>query len=95
MNLLDFISNLWPSLVRGTIQGSAALIGVYLACRFMPRLPAWSKTWLWRLAWLRVIIAFITAASFSLAILPSPKLASVYTTFTASPPSEPQIEVSQ
>src|SRR5690242_3987917 len=90
MNLLDFMPNLWPSLVRGTIQGSAALIAVYLACRLIPRLPARAKSWLWRLAWLRVIIAFITAASFGLAILPPPKPAPVYATFTL-PPS-PQLD---
>jgi beta-lactamase regulating signal transducer with metallopeptidase domain len=82
MNLLDFTPNLWPAIVRGTLHGSIALMAVFLACRLIPRLPVSAKCWLWRLAWLRVIIAFVSSSSLNIPVLPAPKTAPVYATFT-------------
>jgi beta-lactamase regulating signal transducer with metallopeptidase domain len=86
MNFFDFTANLWPAIVRGTLAGSIALIAVFLVCRLIPRLPAWTKSWLWRLAWLRVIIAFITAAALIIPVLPNAKPAPLYASFTIASP---------
>jgi beta-lactamase regulating signal transducer with metallopeptidase domain len=89
MNLLDLTPNLWRAIARGSLHGSIALIAVFLACRLIPRLPASAKSWLWRLAWLRVIIAFVSASSVNIPVLPAAKPAPVYATFKfPSPPAE-------
>jgi beta-lactamase regulating signal transducer with metallopeptidase domain len=71
MNPLDLSSTLWPVLTRATFHGSVALAAVFVICRLFPRVAATAKCWLWRLAWLRVILAFATGATLSLPLLPA------------------------
>lgn len=72
MNALDF-SFLWPILTRATLHGTVALVAVFVICRLFHSIPAATKCWLWRLAWLRVFAAFMTGAGFSLPLLPAPE----------------------
>src|SRR5688572_22724351 len=72
MNPLDLTPIVWPALVRATLHGSIALIAVFAICRLFPRIPAAAQCWLWRLAWLRILIAFCTGATFELSLLPAP-----------------------
>jgi beta-lactamase regulating signal transducer with metallopeptidase domain len=65
----DFI---WNSLLRATLEGSIALASVYVICRVFQRLPAWGKCWLWRLAWLRLLIAFVSPISLELHVTHRP-----------------------
>jgi beta-lactamase regulating signal transducer with metallopeptidase domain len=47
-------------LVRATLEGGAALLVVFVICRVFMGIPARMKCWLWRLAWLRVILTIFS-----------------------------------
>lgn len=93
MSFFDGMGNLWPAIVRGTIQGSIALIAVFVVCRLMPRLAPSTKSWLWRLAWLRVLVAFITGVTFDVPVLPPAKVSPVYATVGIPLPAATEAEV--
>jgi beta-lactamase regulating signal transducer with metallopeptidase domain len=64
---------------RATWQGSLALLLVWAICRVFHRLPARAKSWLWRLAYLKLLVALLLATPIDLPLLPA----------KAAPPSLP------
>jgi beta-lactamase regulating signal transducer with metallopeptidase domain len=75
MNALFFNLNplaaLWlAALWRACWQGGLALLLVWAVCRAFHRLPARAKSWLWRLAYLKLLVAFLWAAPIALPLLP-------------------------
>ena len=57
-------------LVRASWQGGIALAAVWLIARFVSRLPAAHKVWLWRLAFLKLLAGLIWLSPVALPILP-------------------------
>ena len=57
-------------IVRASWQGAVALAVVWLIARFVSRLPAAHKTWLWRLAFLKLLAGLIWLSPVMLPILP-------------------------
>jgi beta-lactamase regulating signal transducer with metallopeptidase domain len=92
MNPFDLSSTLWPVLTRASLQGSVALVAVFVICRIFARIPAAAKCWLWRLAWLRVIFAFATGATLSLPLLTAPRSAALAAPLTETSQAAPMIE---
>lgn len=60
-SLLLLFSWLWEgwreALLRACWQGAIAMALVWLVCRAWPRLPAGARCWLWRLAFLKLLLA--------------------------------------
>ncbi|HET6386684.1 MAG TPA: M56 family metallopeptidase [Armatimonadota bacterium] len=64
------------SLLRASLQGGLAIFVVWLLTRALPRLSPRAQSWLWRLAYLKLLIALALVAPINLPLLPP----------TASPP---------
>ena len=45
---------------------------VWCLCRFVPRIAPGIKVWLWRLAWIKLLLALFWSGSIELPLLPSP-----------------------
>ena len=58
------------SLYRASWQGAIAIIAVWLICRCASRLPASLRCWLWRLVYIRLLLALVLPSALSLAVLP-------------------------
>jgi beta-lactamase regulating signal transducer with metallopeptidase domain len=56
---------------RASWQGGIAFLIVWAVCSTVPRLPAQAKSWLWRLAYLKLLVAFFWAAPIGLPLLPA------------------------
>src|SRR5688500_15225497 len=56
--------------MRASWQGGIALAIVWLIARFVSRLPAAHKVWLWRLAFLKLVAALIWLSPVALPVLP-------------------------
>jgi beta-lactamase regulating signal transducer with metallopeptidase domain len=68
---LNAISASWLDLLlRASWQGGIALAVVWLIARFVSRLPAAHKVWLWRLAFLKLLAGLIWLSPVALPILP-------------------------
>ena len=68
---LNALSAAWLDLlVRASWQGGIALAVVWLIARFVARLPAAHKVWLWRLAFLKLLAGLIWLSPVALPILP-------------------------
>jgi beta-lactamase regulating signal transducer with metallopeptidase domain len=68
---LNAFSATWfDLLVRASWQGGIALAVVWLIARFVSRLPAAHKVWLWRLAFLKLLAGLIWLSPVALPILP-------------------------
>lgn len=66
----------WSAVVRAGWQGGVALALAWAACALLPRLPAAARCWLWRLAFLKLLVAFVWATPVDLPLLaPQPKAA--------------------
>jgi len=69
------------SLWRATWQGGLALLLVWMICRAWPAVPPRLRVWLWRLAYLKLLVAWLWAGAVTLNFLPGlprlpvPKLA--------------------
>lgn len=59
------------ALARGSLQGGIALAAVAIVCRLLPRIPAAWQCWLWRLAYLKFLLAVFLPGRIDLAILPA------------------------
>lgn len=67
--LLAQWAGLWADATwRATWQGGLGLLGVGMAARIFPRLPAVIRCWLWRLAFLKLLAAFLWLAPISIPI---------------------------
>jgi len=75
---------LWSAaLWRACWQGGLTLLAVWLLCR-IPRLPAAWQGWLWRLAFLKLLLALVWAGQVALPVLPH-RLAHVPVQVAAAP----------
>jgi len=63
---------LMESLLRASLEGGAALLLVLLICRWALWLPGRAKCWLWRLAYLKLLIALFWATPLQLPVLHAP-----------------------
>lgn len=61
------VTQLW----RATWQGGIALLVVLLLCHFVRGLPATAKCWLWRLAFLKLVIAGLWLAPIEFHLMPN------------------------
>ena len=61
---------------RACWQGGLAFLLVWALCRAFHRLPAWAKSWLWRLAYVKLLVAFVCATPIALPLLPAKSLQS-------------------
>src|SRR5438093_1490904 len=95
---LNGLAALW---VKGTLraawQGGLVLLLVWLSCRARPSLPAGVCCWLWRLAYLKLLVAFFwpLPVTVPLPLLPAPPVPSHLAVSPAAPvtveevPTEP------
>ena len=75
MNLIfiNGFAEAWlEALVRACWQGGLALGLVWVVCRLFPRISPRAKSWLWRLAYLKLLTAFLLPASIDVPLLPAP-----------------------
>src|SRR5690349_21500865 len=71
--LLTGFAEAWLSATgRAAWQGGLALLAVWLLCRAFRRLPPAAAIWLWRLAFLKLLVAFFWAAPIAVPLLPPP-----------------------
>jgi beta-lactamase regulating signal transducer with metallopeptidase domain len=64
--LLQWADALW----RACWQGGVALLLVWTVCRCWPMMPPRLREWLWRLAYLKLLLTLLWGAGLSLAVLP-------------------------
>ena len=79
IDALDSLGGAWSvGLFRAALQGGAAILLVWAALRVLPRVPPRICCWLWRLAYLKLLIAACWATPIDLPLLPPrpPDLAS-------------------
>ena len=62
-----------PALWRASWQGGAALLLVFVLCRAVRRIPAQAQCWLWRLAYVKLLIAGVWMVPVELRWLPPPE----------------------
>ncbi len=69
-SLNTFAANWLETLIRVCWQGGLALALAWAVCRLIPRLPAWGRCWLWRVAYLKLLFAFFWLPTLDLPLLP-------------------------
>src|SRR5438876_10035678 len=70
---LNDFAQLWlAALWRASWQGGLALLLVWIVTRMFSRIPSSVKVWLWRLVYLKFLVAFFWATPIDLALLPAP-----------------------
>jgi beta-lactamase regulating signal transducer with metallopeptidase domain len=68
---LNAMAGIWfAAMLRATIQGGFALALVWLIVRLLPKITPVTQCWLWRLAYLKLIVAFVWSTPVLLPILP-------------------------
>ncbi|HEX4795455.1 MAG TPA: efflux RND transporter periplasmic adaptor subunit [Humisphaera sp.] len=67
--LVSFSHLVWESLLRASLEGGVALLLVWFICRIATRLPGRAKCWLWRLAYLKLLLALFWATPMQLPLL--------------------------
>jgi beta-lactamase regulating signal transducer with metallopeptidase domain len=84
----------WASaMVRASWQGAAALALAWVASRAWPRMPSPVRCWLWRLAYLKLLVAFLWITPVDLPLLPPASPASPAVAATGAPVSAPAAAV--
>lgn len=69
---LNLLAGSWlAALWRASWQGGLAMLLVWAVCRVFHRLPARAKSWLWRLAYLKLLAALLLATPIDLPLLPA------------------------
>ena len=72
LSRFDAAATQWAdAMMRACWLGGAAILLAWAVTRFVPRLPATARMWLWRLAYLKLLIALIWAAPIELPLLPA------------------------
>lgn len=62
----------WKTVVGvAALQATLGIVAVLLACAVLPRLSGTVRSWLWRLAFGRVLLALFWSAPLTLPVLPS------------------------
>lgn len=73
VNMLNAIADTWMNAMwRACWQGGIALALVWAITRLFPRLSPSICCWLWRLAYLKLLVSLVWATPFELPVLPSP-----------------------
>jgi RND family efflux transporter MFP subunit len=68
---LDPLAGTWGgALILASLTGGAALAVVWIVCRLWRTLPPRAACWLWRLAYLKLVLALIWTAPLRLPLLP-------------------------
>jgi beta-lactamase regulating signal transducer with metallopeptidase domain len=71
METLNALTGHWASaMMRGCLQGGAALLLVWLVTRVWKRLAPELQCWLWRVAYMKLLIAAVGVAPVALPLLP-------------------------
>ena len=74
----DAVCQWWlTGIERACWQGGFALALVWVLSRLWPRLPARAKSWLWRLAFLKLLVALFCPTTIDLPLLPSRQPSSI------------------
>ena len=72
---LNHLSSVWADgMVRACWQGGSAVLLVWGLCRALATMPPAARCWLWRLAYLKLLVALVWAGSIELPLLPAPVL---------------------
>ena len=72
-NPLHALSNLWAgAMLRACWQGALAVLLAWALSRIFSNAPAALKAWLWRLAYLKLLLALVWSTPIQLALLPPP-----------------------
>ena len=58
-------------LLLGSVQGALVIVAVWLACRFVPRIPAAAQAMLWWVAALKLVLVFTPVPTLPLPLLPA------------------------
>src|SRR5689334_22728142 len=86
--LSDWVVAIW----NASWQGGRALMLAWLICRAFPRLSPRLQCWLWRLAYLKLLVALVWTTPFRLPLLPPapalPALAALLETQDSPFPAE-------
>lgn len=85
---LNAVSGPWAEAVwRACWQGAVALGLVWVVCRAWPRLPAGAQCWLWRLAYLKLLLGVVRLPAVAVPVLPDRAPAAVHfaSAFDAAP----------
>src|SRR5262245_23563113 len=69
---INALAALWSdAITRAAWQGGAVLVLVWLMSRWITWLPARYKVWLWRLAFLKLVLVFIWITPIPIPVLPA------------------------
>jgi beta-lactamase regulating signal transducer with metallopeptidase domain len=72
LSRFDAVAEQWAdAMLRACWLGGAAILIAWAITRVVPRLPANARMWLWRLAYLKLLIALIWTAPIELPLLPA------------------------
>lgn len=74
MIVSDLLEVWAAALVRASWQGGLIVLSVWMICRLVPSLPARFQAWLWRLAVLKFVVAFVWSVPLELPLLPARKV---------------------
>ena len=69
VGLENFATAAGELLWKGAIRGSAVLLAAWVICRFAA-LPGWLKCWIWRIAFLKILLLVTWVDPIELALLP-------------------------
>lgn len=70
---LSAAGDVWAlTMGRATVQGGVAALVVWVLCRTVPSLPGATRCWLWRLVYLRLLLALCWPHALELPLLPAP-----------------------
>lgn len=72
--LVNGVAASWSdALLRACWQGGLGIALVWLFCRLWPVLPAGLRCWLWRLAYVKLLLGLVWLPPLALPLLPAPK----------------------
>jgi beta-lactamase regulating signal transducer with metallopeptidase domain len=88
ISVLNSVSADWLELmIRATWQGVIVITLVWLSCRCVSAIPAACKVWLWRLAFLKLLVLLVWVTPVSLPVLPTRDVKPLDTSATPAMPS--------
>jgi len=71
MSVVNGFSNGWASAIwRASWQGGVAILVVYAICKALPKLSPPVRVWLWRLAFLKLLLSAVWSTPVQLPVLP-------------------------
>jgi RND family efflux transporter MFP subunit len=67
----DALAGTWPgAILAASVQGGAVLLGIWLLCRAWRTIPPNVACWLWRIGYLKLLLALVWTAPLRLPLLP-------------------------